>query len=319
MVLKELLKKMTNQFNELSQVICPNCNQIYQFEKIGYITNITCPYCYFKFVISDEDKVVYRETKLEHNNRILEDFLTFRKYQHHIIILVSICCVFGMLFAHSYINPQEYTEPELEPIFMEGIGYEFTDEREPTDNELFEMEESLNLCYNPTYNEVVSFIEDDDLDDYTYEEWFDCDEYSFTLINSSRTKKIRACFVVIYPTERETYDLTDEQEYQLYLTDPSPHAVVVFNTTDKGLIFVEPQLDDIFTYKEFEKMKKKDKYYAEDNSYIDYLYSIEMDFDHYTIDWFYWYFDIELMQTWNLYKNEYPYFKSSYDEYFVYE
>lgn len=304
---------MTNQ----SEVICPYCNQVYQFEKLYGDTNTTCPYCNNEFIVSDEDKIVYTETSTEHQQRTLHDYLTFKQYQKHLLILVTACFIFGFLLVYSYINPNEilkeieievpiYIEPEPESVFMEGVGYEFNDKREPTNNELFQMEESLSLCHNPTYNEVSTFIEIDDLDDYLHDDWFDCDEYSFSLIDAARNKKMRAGFVILYQTADE-YD------------DTIAHAIVVFNTTDKGLIFVEPQLDDIFTYKEFEKMKKKNRYYAEDDSYIDYLYSIEMDFDHYTIDWWYWYFGMELMQSWNLYKSEYPNFKSSYDEYFVYE
>jgi len=53
-----------------------------------------------------------------------------------------------------------------------------------------------------------------------------------------------------------------------------------------------------------------------------------MSFNHYVVDWFYWYnptcitidcIDRGLSQTWNLYKTEYPDFKTSYDEYFEYE
>lgn len=204
--------------------------------------------------------------------------------------------------------------------YMNGIGFDFFDNREPTDNELFLAEESLNLCHNPTYSQLIYFIEKNDLDDYDYSDyyWFDCDEYSYTLINDSRNRGFRAGQVTIYP--KKDFDDYDE--------DDVTHSIVVFNTSDRGLIFVEPQLDSTFTLSEFNKMQKNNCYYAEDDGYTDYLYYIEMDFNHYTIDWFYWYhpyglliytYTFDLFQMWNLFKNEYPNFDFDYSSILMYK
>jgi len=237
------------------------------------------------------------------------------KIEHKLNIALTLLCIVLIsinFYQANFIEPIEIEVEVIkeviilpEPEYMERVGYDFTDIREPTNEELFVMEESLSLCYNPTYDEVVSFIEED-ITNYNewIEDWYICADFCWDVMFGARCEKMRCGYVVIYPEADEEY------EYDDYFDAPDPHAIVVFDTSDKGLIFVDASLDDIFTYSEFLKMEHNNKYYAEDE-----WYEIEMDFDHYTIDWFYWYYEIELMQAWQLYKSEYPDFEVNYDKY----
>ena len=298
-------------------VICPYCDNTYYFEKnIDMVTYVECPYCGTKGTVDNTDQIF--ELPYVGSRQYIKEHKKFPLKE--VAGMAVVICIFSiaLLFVNGVIDfsPEVIIReveiikevPSLpEPEYMEGVGYEFTDVREPTDEELFIMEESLNLCHNPTYSEVVSFIEKDETNYYEYiENEFMCSDFSWFVMYNARQEKMRCGDVTIYPIENEWAD-------ELYEDNPA-HAIVVFDTIDNGLIFVEPQFDDIFTYGEFLKMKHNNHYYAEDE-----WYEIEMDFDHYVIDWFYWYYDLELMQTWNLYKSEYPDFRVSYDEYFIYE
>jgi len=290
--------------NNENQTQCSNCDGIYVFEKsLKYdVTYAVCPYCGYEAIIMDDDKVVSPQIKV-------------LVYQFILLSLLCICIVSVCVVGYNFNKITDFiqgtdvpTTVDIESVFMDGVGYEFTDNREPTDDELFVMEESLNLCYNPTYNELVSFIEEDETNYYEYiDEWFVCSDFAWSIIVNARNEKIRCGGVTIYPEKQELY------EYDEYFDAPNPHAIVVFNTTDKGLVFVEPQLDDMFLYSEFIEMQTNNYYYAEDE-----WFEMEMDFDHYVIDWFYWYYDIEQIQIWNVYKNDYPDFDDDYGKYFEY-
>ena len=184
---------------------------------------------------------------------------------------------------------------ENKESFMEGIGYGFN-EVTPSTNELFLMEESLNLCHNPTFDEMIDFLDEDITDTFLWElDIYMCLDFSWDVMCNAREQKIRCGYVVIHP-------LVEEFDNEIW-----SHVIIVFNTTDEGLVFVDPQGDKIYKQPYFEQMQEDDYY-----PYTD------MKFDHYTVDWFYWYYFLELVQTWDLYISEYPDYQDSYDEYFEY-
>lgn len=79
---------------------------------------------------------------------------------------------------------------------------------------------------DPTYQEVLQFIDSDQTDKNRYNEYYTCVNFVFDFRNNAFNKGYRSGLVII-----------DFQETR--------HAMVCFNTTDNGLIFVEPQDDEI--------------------------------------------------------------------------
>jgi len=81
---------------------------------------------------------------------------------------------------------------------------------------------------DPTYNEMMSFVDDDDTDKAEYIKGeYECTEFSTDLCNRAEEKGIRCAYVSIrFPSG-------------------GGHAIVAFNTIDKGLIYIEPQYDDM--------------------------------------------------------------------------
>lgn len=118
-----------------------------------------------------------------------------------------------------------------------------------TENLTYEVSLLQNkTLYNPTYNEVVLFLENDTINknpykgqyiDYinwtirNYTEYYVCLHFANDLIKNVVVKNIKCGFV-----ELTCYNIT----YDIWWG----HAMVAFNTIDRGVIFVEPQTDEIF-------------------------------------------------------------------------
>jgi Skp family chaperone for outer membrane proteins len=84
----------------------------------------------------------------------------------------------------------------------------------------------------PTYSDVLSFIEEDDTDKQKYvsENYtFICTDFTNRFINNFLKKGFFSCEAIIY------------------LPENSSHSLVAINTTDRGVIFVEPQADKVIT------------------------------------------------------------------------
>lgn len=79
---------------------------------------------------------------------------------------------------------------------------------------------------DPTYQEMLNFIASDRTDENEYSENYTCLHFTADVKNHAFQEGYRCGFV--------------------YLLFPdSAHAIVCFNTTDRGLVFIEPQSDDI--------------------------------------------------------------------------
>ena len=80
----------------------------------------------------------------------------------------------------------------------------------------------------PTYRELMDFLRRDKTDLKPYIEFeYMCVDFSAEVNNNAELEGIRAALVIIdYP-------------------QPPGHAIVAFETVDKGLIFIEPQTDEI--------------------------------------------------------------------------
>lgn len=81
---------------------------------------------------------------------------------------------------------------------------------------------------DPTYNKMMRFLRNDDTDKNRYiEDKYDCKNYSTDLCNSAEAVGIRCAYVSIgYP-------------------GGIGHVIVAFNTIEKGLIYIEPQSDEL--------------------------------------------------------------------------
>jgi len=81
---------------------------------------------------------------------------------------------------------------------------------------------------DPTYQEMLAFIALDKTDENEYSENYTCFHFTADVKSHAFERGYRCGFVYIrFPD--------------------SAHAIVCFNTTDRGLIFIEPQSDDIVT------------------------------------------------------------------------
>ena len=84
---------------------------------------------------------------------------------------------------------------------------------------------------NPTYQEALQFIESDQTDKNQYKEGkYTCADFAADFKSNALKASYRCGYVLVF------------------LADWS-HAINCFNTTDCGLIFVEPQEDEIVTLK----------------------------------------------------------------------
>jgi hypothetical protein len=79
---------------------------------------------------------------------------------------------------------------------------------------------------DPTYLQMKNFLSGDKTDQKTYDaSIYNCQNFSADVITNAAKLKIRCAFVSI-----------DERS--------SGHAIIAFNTTDKGIIYIEPQSDE---------------------------------------------------------------------------
>jgi hypothetical protein len=122
--------------------------------------------------------------------------------------------------------------------------------------------EKMNVWHNPTYTEIVNFIIDDPTNKMIVLGTNTCDIVTKNLIENARNAGYRAGYV--------------------YLDGGNiSHAIACFETTDRGLFFVEPQADIILSKAELQNMVERG------------LYSIKSDRGHiecalqsYTINWY---------------------------------
>ena len=83
------------------------------------------------------------------------------------------------------------------------------------------------IDYSPTLNEVMEVVRNNNIENKEYDdETFACVEFSNNLVRAFQEDKIYSCAV------------------ELWFEDGA-HALVVANTSDKGIIYIEPQDDTI--------------------------------------------------------------------------
>lgn len=126
---------------------------------------------------------------------------------------VIVIVLFSGFFLYSAYGEYEeryrvgYTEGYIEGV-REGVGSGYT-------------------IRDPTYAEIMTFIRADKTNENVYDkDTYNCYDYTRDLCENAAKQGYRVGFVYLYFKE-------------------SAHALVCFNTTDRGLIYIEPQYDDI--------------------------------------------------------------------------
>jgi hypothetical protein len=93
-----------------------------------------------------------------------------------------------------------------------------------------ELSQTGKIYRNPTYQEMKDFLKRDTTNSHRYEGTapgaYDCENFASDVCNNAEAEGIRAAVVFL------DYENTN-----------LGHAIVAFETTDKGLIFIEPQSD----------------------------------------------------------------------------
>ena len=80
---------------------------------------------------------------------------------------------------------------------------------------------------DPTYEMVMEFLADDRTDNKKYDESeYNCTDYSADVKANAADEGIRCAYV------------------NIYFAGHMGHSIVAFDTTDEGLVFIEPQTDD---------------------------------------------------------------------------
>jgi len=120
-----------------------------------------------------------------------------------------------------------------------------------------------NNVHNPTYSEMIKFINMDLTNFNEYTDEYRCGHFSRDVILNARAEGIQAGFVRIK-------------------SDDSNHAIVAFQTTDNGLQFLEPQSDTYFHESRMEHFLETGTYYVKGKDGY-----ISIPILEYRINWFY--------------------------------
>lgn len=86
--------------------------------------------------------------------------------------------------------------------------------------------EKYSNLRDPTYTEALQFMRSDETDRNQYNQSYTCENFATDFMNNAFRAGYRCGYVII-----EFPDIN--------------HAIVCFNTSDNGLIFIEPQNDQI--------------------------------------------------------------------------
>ena len=142
------------------------------------------------------------------------------------VILIIMILTGSVMYFGVCINNQkiEKTIKNLKSITQENKEkYNISDENL---NLLKKIEK--RIIHNPTYEEALDFIKKDQTDEENYDYLnHNCYHFSKKLNNNAEEKGLRCGLV------------------KITMNGPTPHAINVFDTTNKGLLFIEPQTDEI--------------------------------------------------------------------------
>ncbi|MCJ7571811.1 MAG: hypothetical protein MUO82_08045, partial [Candidatus Thermoplasmatota archaeon] len=170
-----------------------------------------------------------------------------KKFGLALIVSFVVICVISFIFLFTIYqsiselrNEKQGLEDELSGFTsnLEGINSKIlvtknniTQIRSELNDTFSELElrksDSIYEMNNPTYSEVWDFIRRDTTNYKDYNAvTFNCGHYSLAVNNNSESKGIRCALVIVN------------------FSGGAVHALVAFNTTDKGILYIEPQSDE---------------------------------------------------------------------------
>ncbi|MCH8520171.1 MAG: hypothetical protein LAT82_05450 [Nanoarchaeota archaeon] len=181
--------------------------------------------------------IVIMALQLDNNSNLWDENVKLKKeltyYQSKIEILEN------QITYISNLSNQLESQLESQLINYEKLKCEF-------ESKLIALEKELNITYSElskfnnsvsksiSSSQVLNFLREDTTDKIQRAEDFVCIHYSSRLVRNSLDKGLFSCQGVIN-------FIVDNNELMR-----SGHSFVVFNTTDLGLIFVEPSNDRVF-------------------------------------------------------------------------
>ena len=150
----------------------------------------------------------------------------------YILVILSICVILASLqfyFLHDDFSTYQENLSSINQD-IQSLKNSLCENNNTIDNIIAELEklENETILFDPTYKRSYNFIKKDETDLNTFDDvTYNCDHFSRDVNNHAEEQGIRCGYVVIS------------------LSSGIPHAIVAFNTTDQGLVFFEPQTDQI--------------------------------------------------------------------------
>lgn len=163
----------------------------------------------------------------------------FQKTKLFIPVVATILIIFIVIIAQNTIEDLVHKNEDLQ---VQVLVYNAQIEQL--------LEHYNHTLHDPTFAEMILFLERDDTDKTEYSEEWNCINFSISLIANATLQGIRCGFVIL--------DF-----------DQIPHAVVAFDT-DRGMIHIDPQGDTVVyfeigkTYPDYGRLKRMTVIWAGD-------------------------------------------------------
>jgi hypothetical protein len=165
-----------------------------------------------------------------------------------VVIILSISVFFLGLNYYDYKNKYLKVSEEYELLKIE---YEQQIENYTQEKIQFQQKiESMSaIDYTPTLKEVKDILKNYEDNENYDEDYYNCVDYSQSLIKEFRENKIYACITNIY-------------------FEDGGHANVAVETSDRGIIYIEPQGEEvIYTLNEGDDYCDKVDWYCEEDDW----------------------------------------------------
>ena len=165
----------------------------------------------------------YRSACFEYQEACNETIAFYENYSSFLHNLTEI------LIAKNIETQKNLTEIQTKYNYLKESYIQLSEENSQLREENKNLKAQKGLV-NPSYGQLLNFIVRDDTDEQEWSEDFDCTEFSNRFIRNFAEKGFFACIVEL--------DLKNGEE-------SFGHILVAINTTDAGLVYVEPQDDTI--------------------------------------------------------------------------
>lgn len=155
------------------------------------------------------------------------------------IVVLSVALVIslawgGLNWTNLNTTKRELVEVQGELNLTEAVlnttqaDLEVTQEDLRVTRELLESARNSTLYTNPSYIEMCNFLQQDETSDREYiEEEYTCHHFSRDVNNNAESQGIRCGYVLVN------------------FVGDTGHAIVAFETVDMGIVFIEPQGDQL--------------------------------------------------------------------------